>query len=668
MPVLRISTHAITLIALALCRPVAAQISLWQIGGDGLAWEESDTTRIMIDVDGQANRIRPVYFGADDNMYLAVTGWSELITPHELGYIDGHQPRLWSGDGTNINWTSYFDSPLYVDGMRSTYNTARDGWWTIDVGVPVPAASFGFVTPTEGVRSDGVPLNQDPVPAYEVSIAAEAPEALAQRGYYRLGTLIADVPVNFETEVEIDFPQQYVRFVRYLRKSSVLDEQGTTDSNTVRGTIAEFLLKGRGVPKRVVYRTKILDLGHEVNFGRIGWSARGMRMIDGVPTEVDDADAWVEVEARTGRDDDPNIYHEYTDSGKEFVVTRAHFENELRRLQGGPNIKLDQQPGIRASIAYDSDNWSFWSSPNRDPGAQLRLRNGAYLQLQITLQSRAFDDWVELDSLWIETAPPLADQIVGEVARLEEMQPARGFTQVELGQREDFVYDVRASFGNAAQGGFDGLRIRTGSRPRFARLEMGAPLQLVEPLVVSERDEELEVLLPRKVTRGSNEPLRVIFDTEVFLHATTFGGEVFDSGAGSLPQPVEPGDAGEGVSTSSLRVLGGEGRTPRFIQRLQFSTGVVTPNGDGVNDRLTIDYELFLLPEPIPVEIHIYDLQGRRLTRIEVGEQEAGPQRISWDGRDERGQILTPGLYLLDVNLRAELKSIRHLRPIGVAY
>ena len=105
-----------------------------------------------------------------------------------------------------------------------------------------------------------------------------------------------------------------------------------------------------------------------------------------------------------------------------------------------------------------------------------------------------------------------------------------------------------------------------------------------------------------------------------------------------------------------------------FIQRLQFSTGVVTPNGDGVNDRLTIDYELFLLPEPIPVEIHIYDLQGRRLTRIEVGEQEAGPQRISWDGRDERGQILTPGLYLLDVNLRAELKSIRHLRPIGVAY
>lgn len=664
---MRITDFAFILALLALYRPVDAQISLWQIGGDGLAWEESDTTRIMIDVDGLANRIRPVYFGADDNMYLAVTGWSELSTPRELGYIDGHQPRLWSGDGTNVNWTSYFDSPLYVDGARSTYNTARDGWWTIDVGVPVPAASFGFVTPTEGVRSDGVPLNQDPVPAYEVSIAAEAPEVLAQRGYYRLSTLIADVPVNFETEVEIGFPHQYVRFVRYLRKSSVLDEQGTTDSNTVRGTIAEFLLKGRGVPKRVVYRTKILELGQEVNFGRIGWSARGMRMVDGVPTEVDDADAWVEVEARTGRDDDPNIYHEYTDSGKEFPVTRQHFEHELR-LPADENIKLDQQPGIRASIAYDSDNWSFWSSPNSDPGAQLGLRNGGYLQLQITLQSRAFDDWVELDSLWIETAPPLADQIVGEVARLEEMQPARGFTQVELGKREEFVYDVRASFAGAAQGGFDGVRIRTGTAPRFARLEMGEPLREVEPLAVVEGDGELEVRLPQKVTRGANAPIRVVFAAEIFLHATTFSAEVFSAEEGGLPQPIEPGDASVAVSTNSLRVLGIEGATPDFIQQLRLSSGIITPNGDGVNDRLAIDYELFLLPDPIPVALNIYDLQGRRRAHIEVGVQSAGLQQVFWDGRDERGALLDPGLYLLDIELAAEFKIIRNLRPVGVAY
>ena len=97
-----------------------------------------------------------------------------------------------------------------------------------------------------------IPLNQDPIPAYEVSIAEETPEVLSQRGYYRFNTLIADVPVNFETEVDIPFPQQYVRFVRYLRKSSVLDEQDTSVSRDLRGTIAEFVLKGHGVPKRVI--------------------------------------------------------------------------------------------------------------------------------------------------------------------------------------------------------------------------------------------------------------------------------------------------------------------------------------------------------------------------------------------------------------------------------
>ena len=656
------------LIPLALCHSASAQISLWQLGGGGLAWETSDTTSIMIEVDGSANRIRPVYFAEGENMFLAVTGWSELINPRELGYIDGHQPRLWSGDGTNVNWTSYFDSPLYVDGARSTYNTARAGWWTIDIGVPVPAASFGFVTPTEGTRSDGIPLNQDPVPAYEVSIDAEAGEVLAQSGYNRFSTLIADVPINFEPEVEIQFPQQYVRIVRYLRKSSVLDEQGTTDSNTVRGTIAEFLLKGRGVPKRVIYRSKILELNEEVNFGRLGWSARGMRMLDGQAVEVEDADAWVEVEVRVGRDSDPNIYHEYTDSGKEFSVTRQRYEHDLRLPETEGILQIDQQPGIRASIAYDSDNWSFWSSPTSEPGARLDLRNGSFVQLQITLQSRAFDDWVELDSLWIETSSPLADQIVGEVARSADMQPARGFTQVELGRREQFVYDMRASFADAAQRGFDGVRIRTGSRPSFARLEMGEPFQAVEPLAVVEGDGELEVHLPQKMTSGSNQPFRVVFDAEVFLHATTFSGEVFAVEEGSLPQPVEPGDAGASVSTNSLRVLGGAGAKPDFIQQLQLSSGVVTPNGDGVNDRLRIDYELFLLPDPIPVSLNVYDLQGRRRARVAVGLQGAGPQRAIWDGRDERGALLPPGLYLLDVELEAEFKSIRNLRPVGVAY
>jgi hypothetical protein len=655
------------LLLAALPNPLMAQISLWKLGGSGLQWARSDTSRVMVEIDAQNNALRPRFFQPGENMYLSVAGWSELRSPRELGFIDGHQPRLWYTNGTNVNQTSYYDSPLYVDGDRSTYNTARGAYWTIDIGVPVPASQFAFYTPTQGTRSDGVPLNQDPVPAYEVSVSEESDPVLLESGYRRLETLIANVPQNFESDVEIDFPRQYVRFVRYNRNQSVLDQQNTTDSNTLRGTIAEFVLRGEGVAKRSLYRSQILHLGREVNFGRLFWAGRTLRMVDGVPTEVDSAAAWIEVEVRTGRDEDPNIYHEYTDSGKEFVVTRERYENELRLSETEGILQIDRQPGIRASVQYDSENWSFWSSPIINSGSRIDLRNGAYVQLQISLQSRSFTDWVEVDSLWIEVSPPLADRVVGEVAKLSDLRPARGFTQVELGREEEFAYDIAAEFIRSS-GGFDGVRVRTGSRPSFMRLEMGNPPVSVEALSVVEEVDGLSVQLPRRVNRSNNEAIRLIFAAPVFLQATTFEGEVFDSSSGNLPQPIEPGDAGPELSTNDLRVLGRAQDDAEFARQVRLSASAFSPNGDGINDAVEMAYELFMLPAPIPVEWVVYDLQGVVRARLSLGLQEAGAQVARWDGRSEGGQLLPPGIYLAGLELRSELRTARYVRPIGLAY
>ena len=74
----------------------------------------------------------------------------------------------------------------------------------------------------------------------------------------------------------------------------------------------------------------------------------------------------------------------------------------------------------------------------------------------------------------------------------------------------DFTYDVRAQFDVASQLGFDTIRSRTGSRPHFKRLEMGLPLQEIEPTEVIEGDNELVVHLPQSVTRSRNEPVRLV--------------------------------------------------------------------------------------------------------------------------------------------------------------
>jgi hypothetical protein len=570
-------------------------------------------------------------------------------------------------------------TPSWVDGDSLTYSPpvargANSEWYTIDVGVPVPADVVGFFAPPRGFRADGSLLRDDIVPAFEFSIARDFDPVLDLENndsdYHRLETLVADVQQNFANDVQVDFPAQYVRYIRYKRNESILDTQFARGHNNQQsGTIGEFVLRGEGVPKRVFYISKIIDLGRTVNFGRLFWAVTPMRLVDGVATEVLNANAAVAIEVRAGRDEDPNVYHEFTDTGGELIVTRQRYEKELKQPDQSTNGQIQEgKPGLRASVLYDQDNWTFWSFPIATSGQPAPLERGNHIQVRVTLESDSFFDFVRLDSLWLETSPPLAQQVIGEVARVDQPEPARGLTEVRLGEMTDFTYDLRAEFDAAGQQGFDAIRIRTSSRPQFRRLEMGATLQAIDPAAVVEGEDELVVQLPERVTRSRNVPVRLVFGTEVFVFANTFTGEVFDTQSADLPQQVEEGDVRDEVKTSSLQVFGLSGDAQQTIQDLRFSSGVVTPNGDGINDQLQIDYQLFRLPQPLPVELVIYNLAGRQVARIAQGYQGAGPQQLSWDGRAADGSALPPGLYLLDLSIRSEFKDFRHLQAVGVAY
>ena len=228
---------------------------------------------------------------------------------------------------------------------------------------------------------------------------------------------------------------------------------------------------------------------------------------------------------------------------------------------------------------------------------------------------------MRLDSLWIETAPLLASRVVGEVALADDMQPVGGLTQVPLGAAAELIYDIRGEF--AGEGaGFDALKIRTGTRAAFTRLEMGEPPRVaVEPVAVIEGDEELAVVLPEQIEPGHAERARVVFVADVFSLAWTFSGEVYNAGVDALPQPVEPGDASAELGTNSLRVLGTAGQSDGPVVGLDFSTRVLTPNGDGVHDEVEIGYALVGLPEDVPVVFKVYSLDGRQVAKRSLGAQ-----------------------------------------------
>ncbi len=649
-----------------------ADIALWQIGGSGLEWAEHDSVAILIDETTTPGAIQPIYIQPDRSIFSYLTNWGSW-TPRELGYVDGERPRvsgnlrLVDGDSTSYLAPSSGGSP---DGRTFTF----------DIAVPVPVFAFGFYTPSQGYRSDGKSLREDVVPAYELYIAAHNPNEWRQ---------IADVQENFRPVVRHQFPRQYVRFARYIRRLSRSLEAAQIEALQIssqaifakgqahRGTIGDFELFGEGVPLRAVYKTRIFDLGQKVNFGRFSWSATPLRMVDGKPVEAPDAPVSIQVEARTGIDPKPDIYYEFTDMGTRVPVSQQRYQDVLKNPSGAVNVNDGQggaltltthpKPGIRAGIEYDQDNWTFWSVPVFESGQTLGLRSGSHLQLKILLNSEDFDSFVRLDSLWIETSPTLATSIIGEVARLDDPQPLRGVAEVEMGATTEFVYDVKAEV-SAGDTGFDALRIRTGGQPAFKHLEMGTPLRQVEASEIVESAAGLTIHLPERLSAGRNELIRVVFAAEVFDFAWTFDGEVLDSQRQSLPQPVQDGDVGDDIATSTLRVLASSTTQAEKIRDLRLSTAVVTPNGDGINDLLEIEYTLLGLPRTVATRLNIHALDGRKVATLAIGSQKSGLQRIRWDGRDDSGALLPTGLYLLGLEVEGEAEVLKRLIPVGLAY
>ena len=676
---------AIWLMALSILsssQSTTAQIAHWQLGGSGLSYSENDTTRLFVDFATTPGAIQPTYFTLDETVFFHIDNWAFWRDPSDriFDYLDGEMPRMWKWNhgvpdpSENGSWL--------IDGDPITYNPPKADriekeTFTMDLAVSVPAVAFGFIPPSEGFRSDGTPLKTDFVPAFQVT-ASVAPEPPVLEGNVNpLSTVITDTKANFEPHVRINFTRQYLRFLRYRRTLSLLDEDAQAKSGNVAialiGSISEFQLFAQGVPRQAIYKTKVTDLGEPVNFGRLFWQTTKFRMVHGNPVETPDAAAQVKIELRTGMDDDPAVYHEYMDTGLERVVSRDHYENALRtrfvRITAASDLSERQpKPGVRASIGYDSDNWTFWSAPFVESGQPINLRNGTYLQFRVTMESDSFDDFVRLDSLWIETAPLLAANVRGEVAPLDTPQPVGGITQVPLGRAIEFVYDLQADFAAVNAPGFDLLRIRTGHQTELKSLQLGESRTETPPAEIIQEPEGLLIRLPERITRANNPPIRIVFGTELFEFATTFQSEVLDSERDVLPQPVVGADVGAAISTNSLRVLGTTEQTTAFIQNLTFSAAVFTPNGDGINDQLHLAYSLFRLPEPVPVVLEVYSLDGRRVALVEAGLQNAGPQSLRWDGRDETGQRLPPGLYLTALNLRSEFAAAPQLRPLGIAY
>ena len=123
------------------------------------------------------------------------------------------------------------------------------------------------------------------------------------------------------------------------------------------------------------------------------------------------------------------------------------------------------------------------------------------------------------------------------------------------------------------------------------------------------------------------------------------------------------------MSPSKSLSIGAQGARAT-IDDIAIAPNPFTPNGDGINETAEIDFALFRVQAARPLTIHLYTLAGRRVRQL-VGLATGGPQKFRWDGKDEAGQVVPPGLYLCQITVEADAAGVggtTRTRLIAVAY
>ena len=442
--------------------------------------------------------------------------------------------------------------------------------------------------------------------------------------------IIYDITENTEAVIELPLPAEPVRRVLF---SAAENTRGIWE-------IAELEIYGNGFAPFADYVSNVIDLGGLASLGELTWAGR------------EDEGASVALSMRSGLDADPNIYWRTTFRGGE----RTRFDAKGRPLTLASYNKLAL--GERAGTTHDTENWAFWGGYDFTAGQGVMVGDGPqrYVQLRADFSSSRETsgqlDWVQ----FAVSIPPVAQQAVAEIS------PAA----VLPGEVTAFTYKLRAVLASDDLG-FDRLDIDTPVQAQSVdevRIS-GAPVAFE---VVRLDETGFAVQLPRIDAQRTEELIEVDFQTAIFKFGTVFAGRISNSEQlQEVPQSLESGDA-DALSESNRLSVGLTRLGAQTIGDLALIPSVFSPNGDGINDAVRIECNVLNLVGPVQVESSIYDLSGRLLGVVSSDWTSSGRYVGAWDGRDERGEQVPPGLYILRVSVETDKGPAFRQAVISLAY
>lgn len=345
-------------------------------------------------------------------------------------------------------------------------------------------------------------------------------------------------------------------------------------------------------------------------------------------------------------------------------ILPANFANVFidAEITPGTTVSVEMRTGSKKT--FDSLFWSPWSTPvifrstqSAAKGAQLFVSEPRkYFQYRLTLGTvNLFSPKVNALKFTYQNSL-IADSTIAIITPNDIPVLIPGV----------LTYSIKTHFSSTSLG-IDTIKISTPgpSNVRSVRVN-GATV----PYRFSPSPNSMTIDFPQTI--AASESIDIVFSTKL-VEAASFPAILVSKSASWNPQRVDPliTQNGDGWTVTTAGVP----KNP--IDEIIISPNPFTPNGDGKNDLIVIDFAVTKLEKPKPLRIKIYDLTGRKIKTLVdqltgvnpfFGDPRIGGKAFTWDGKDDNGKYVLPGVYILQVSLDVDNGGQFVTKTITVSY
>ena len=417
--------------------------------------------------------------------------------------------------------------------------------------------------------------------------------------------------------------------------------------------LAEIQLYGEGFLPRLTIESDLIRLGGSRNLQSIEWDAA-------TPPGTE-----VQIQTQTGNELG-EVLHYFKKDGTE--VTEGQYNKLLSLFKG--EIIPEEVAG---------NDWSDWSEPYSLPAGSAITSPSPreFLKVRATLVSEDPDAAATLRSIRLNFVDPVAQGLIGEVVP---------FQVDSLGVEQPFSLYIRPDF-NRSDSGFDELLLVSPSdmQLNFAGLYAGREadfvaggdltgLQLADAAVGQVGADSLLLRFPQIRPNDDVELLRLDFSTALFSTGAVLRASLQNSGSEVWAwQRVDAGNAFSMAEGNTTTLVGAVGNM-QLLREVSVQPPAFSPNGDGINDEAVFVFTVVRVSDDSPAEVEVYDLSGQRVRKlVEERAVSTGQRALAWDGRNDMGGVVPPGIYFARLRVATEvdgagIDNAEVLRTISVAY